>query len=89
MRELAKLYAMPDSRSARWRDPAKKIVGLSLTAILASASTARVSSRHISAKHPGEVALYKVLPSAVNSVEQVVGWRLRLFNGKRHATQGT
>jgi fructose-bisphosphate aldolase, class II len=40
------------------------------------------------AKHPDEVVPYKILPSAVDSVKQVVASRLRLFNGERHAAQG-
>jgi len=39
-------------------------------------------------KHPGEVVPYKILPPAVEAVKQVVGSRLRLFNGGRHAAQG-
>ena len=40
------------------------------------------------AKQPNEVVPYKILPSAVDSVKQVVASRLRLFNGERHAAQG-
>jgi fructose-bisphosphate aldolase, class II len=40
------------------------------------------------AKHPDEVVPYKILPSPVDSVKQVVASRLRLFNGERHAAQG-
>jgi ketose-bisphosphate aldolase len=40
------------------------------------------------AKHPGEVAPYKILPSAVEAVKHVVASRLRLFNGERHFAQG-
>jgi hypothetical protein len=40
------------------------------------------------AKHPNEIVPYKILPSAVDSVKQVVDSRLRLFNGKRQAIQG-
>lgn len=40
------------------------------------------------AKHPDEVVPYKILPSAVDSVKQVVASRLRLFNEERHAAQG-
>ena len=40
------------------------------------------------AKQPEEVVPYKILPSAVDSVKQVVASRLRLFNGERHAAQG-
>ncbi len=40
------------------------------------------------AKQPAEVVPYKILPSAVDSVKQVVASRLRLFNGERHAAQG-
>jgi fructose-bisphosphate aldolase class II len=40
------------------------------------------------AKHPGEVVPYKILPSAVDSVKQVVSSRLRLFNGDRHFARG-
>jgi fructose-bisphosphate aldolase class II len=43
---------------------------------------------HGLAKQPGEVVPYKILPSAVESVKQVVASRLRLFNGERHAAQG-
>jgi fructose-bisphosphate aldolase, class II len=39
-------------------------------------------------KHPGEVVPYKILPPAVEAVKQVVGSRLRLFSGGRHAAQG-
>jgi len=39
-------------------------------------------------KHPDEVVPYKILPPAVEAVKQVVGSRLRLFNGGRHAAQG-
>ena len=38
--------------------------------------------------HPGEVVPYKILPPAVEAVKQVVGSRLRLFKGGRHAAQG-
>lgn len=41
------------------------------------------------AKHPDEIVPYKILPSAVDSVQQVVASRLRLFNGERAAAQGT
>src|SRR5580692_6790472 len=34
------------------------------------------------AQHPGEVVPYKILPSVVDSVKQVVASRLRLFNGR-------
>jgi fructose-bisphosphate aldolase, class II len=40
------------------------------------------------AKHPDEVVPYKILPSAVDAVKQVVLARLKLFNGERHFTQG-
>jgi fructose-bisphosphate aldolase class II len=40
------------------------------------------------AKHPDEVAPYKILPSAVEAVKHVVASRLRLFNGERHFAQG-
>jgi fructose-bisphosphate aldolase, class II len=40
------------------------------------------------AEQPNEVVPYKILPSAVDSVKQVVASRLRLFNGERHAAQG-
>src|SRR5205807_6472199 len=39
-------------------------------------------------EHPGEVVPYKILPSAVEAVRQVVGSRLRLFMGGRHSAQG-
>jgi len=40
------------------------------------------------AKQPDEVVPYKILPTAVDLVEQVVSSRLRLFNGKQHIAQG-
>jgi len=40
------------------------------------------------AKQPDEVVPYKILPSAVESLKQVVASRLRLFKGERHAAQG-
>jgi ketose-bisphosphate aldolase len=40
------------------------------------------------AKHPDEVVPYKILPSAVDAVRQVVSSRLKLFNGERHFAQG-
>jgi fructose-bisphosphate aldolase, class II len=40
------------------------------------------------AKKRDEVVPYKILPSAVDSVQQVVASRLRLFNGDRHFAQG-
>jgi fructose-bisphosphate aldolase class II len=40
------------------------------------------------AKQPDEVVPYKILPTAVDLVEQVVRSRLRLFNGKQHVAQG-
>jgi len=40
------------------------------------------------AKQPDEVVPYKILPTAVDLVEQVVSSRLRLFNGKQHVAQG-
>jgi len=42
---------------------------------------------HGLAKQPDEVVLYKILPSVVDSVKQVVGSRLQLFNG-RHVGRG-
>lgn len=39
------------------------------------------------AKHPDEVAPYKILPTAVEEVQRVVAARLRLFNGERHFAQ--
>jgi fructose-bisphosphate aldolase, class II len=33
------------------------------------------------AKKPDEVVPYKILPSVIESVKEVVGSRLRLFNG--------
>jgi fructose-bisphosphate aldolase class II len=39
------------------------------------------------AKQPNEVVPYKILPSVVDSVKQVVGSRLKLFNG-RHVAHG-
>ena len=41
------------------------------------------------AKQPEEVVPYKILPSAVDSVQQVVSSRLRLFNDERHFVKGT
>jgi fructose-bisphosphate aldolase class II len=40
------------------------------------------------AKQPDEVAPYKILPFAVNSVKEVVSSRLKLFNSTRHFAQG-
>jgi len=40
------------------------------------------------AKQPDEVVPYKILPSVVNSVREVVGSRLKLFNGEGHFAQG-
>jgi fructose-bisphosphate aldolase, class II len=40
------------------------------------------------AKQPDEVVPYKILPSAVDAVKQVVSSRLKLFNGERHFAQG-
>jgi ketose-bisphosphate aldolase len=40
------------------------------------------------AKHPDEVVPYKILPSAVEAVRQVVASRLKLFNGEWHFAQG-
>jgi fructose-bisphosphate aldolase, class II len=40
------------------------------------------------AKQPDEVVPYKILPSAVDAVKQVVGSRLKLFNGELHFAQG-
>jgi len=40
------------------------------------------------AKQPDEVAPYKILPLAVNSVKEVVSSRLKLFNSARHFAQG-
>jgi len=40
------------------------------------------------AKQPDEVVPYKILPAAVNSVREVVGSRLKLFNGEGHFAQG-
>jgi fructose-bisphosphate aldolase class II len=40
------------------------------------------------AKQPDEVVPYKILPSAVDAVKEVVLSRLRLFNGERHFAQG-
>ena len=40
------------------------------------------------AKQPDEVVPYKILPTAVDLVEQVASSRLRLFNGKQHIAQG-
>jgi fructose-bisphosphate aldolase, class II len=40
------------------------------------------------AKHPEEVVPYKILPSAVEAVRQLVASRLKLFNGDRHFAQG-
>ena len=40
------------------------------------------------AKQPNEVVPYKILPSAVDAVEEVVASRLRLFNGERSFIKG-
>jgi fructose-bisphosphate aldolase class II len=40
------------------------------------------------AKQPDEVVPYKILPSAVDPVKQVVSSRLQLFNGERRFAQG-
>ena len=40
------------------------------------------------AKQPDEVVPYKILPSAVDAVKQVVRSRLKLFNGELHFAQG-
>jgi len=40
------------------------------------------------AKEPDELAPYKILPFAVDSVKQVVESRLRLFNDKQHFAKG-
>jgi fructose-bisphosphate aldolase, class II len=40
------------------------------------------------AKHPDEVAPYKILPSAIDSVKQVVMSRRQLFNGERSVAHG-
>jgi fructose-bisphosphate aldolase class II len=42
---------------------------------------------HGLAKQPDEVVPYKILPSVVDSVKQVVSSRLHLFNGK-HVGRG-
>jgi len=39
------------------------------------------------AKQPDEVVPYKILPSAVDAVKQVVSSRLKLFNGELHFAQ--
>ncbi|HMD39059.1 MAG TPA: class II fructose-bisphosphate aldolase [Candidatus Acidoferrum sp.] len=39
------------------------------------------------ANHPEEVVPYKILPSAIASVQQVVASRLKLFNGEQHFVQ--
>jgi len=39
-------------------------------------------------KHPDEVAPYKILPTAVDAVKQVVSSRLRLFSGERTVAGG-
>jgi fructose-bisphosphate aldolase, class II len=39
------------------------------------------------AKQPDEVVPYKILPSVLDSVKQVVGSRLKLFNGEGHLAQ--
>jgi fructose-bisphosphate aldolase class II len=39
------------------------------------------------AKQPDEVVPYKILPSVLDSVKQVVGSRLKLFNGEGHFAQ--
>jgi fructose-bisphosphate aldolase, class II len=41
------------------------------------------------AQQPDEVAPYKILPFAVDSVKQVVSSRLKLFNEERHLAQAT
>jgi hypothetical protein len=41
------------------------------------------------AKQPDEVVPYKILPSVVNSVREVVGLRLKLFNGRQMVHQQT
>jgi fructose-bisphosphate aldolase, class II len=41
------------------------------------------------AKQPNEVVPYKILPSAIDAVEQVVASRLRLFNGKTNVARGS
>jgi fructose-bisphosphate aldolase class II len=40
------------------------------------------------AKQPNEVVPYKILPSGVDAVEEVVASRLRLFNGERRFIKG-
>jgi fructose-bisphosphate aldolase, class II len=40
------------------------------------------------AKQPDEIVPYKILPSVIDAVEQVVAGRLRLFNRKRQFAQG-
>jgi fructose-bisphosphate aldolase, class II len=40
------------------------------------------------AKQPNEVVPYKILPAAIDAVEQVVASRLRLFNGKENLARG-
>src|SRR5258708_26303157 len=42
---------------------------------------------HGLAKQPDEVVPYKILPSVVESVKQVVASRLKLFNGEGHLAQ--
>jgi fructose-bisphosphate aldolase, class II len=44
---------------------------------------------HGLASQPDEVVPYKILPSAVDSVKQVVASRLKLFNAERHFVKGT
>ena len=39
------------------------------------------------AKQPDEVVPYKILPSVLDSVKQVVGSRLKLCNGEGHLAQ--
>jgi fructose-bisphosphate aldolase class II len=43
---------------------------------------------HALSQQPDEVVPYKILPFAVDSVRQLVGSRLRLFNGERYFAQG-
>jgi len=40
------------------------------------------------ARHPDEVVPYKILPTALDSVKQVVASRLRLFNGEGRLARG-
>jgi fructose-bisphosphate aldolase class II len=91
IKEAARVFLTLHGGSGTDDEDLRKAIGAGINIVHINTEL-RVAWRHGLedglAKQPNEVVPYKILPSAVDSVKQVVSSRLRLINGERHVARG-